>query len=625
MPSTYSPILGIELIAPGEQNNTWGYTTNSNLGTLVEQAIAGQADIVMTTSSHTLTDLDGSSDEARCMIINVSGVLAATGTIICPAVTKMYIVVNNTSGGHDIEFRTASGSGTLIPNGFSKVVYCDGTDVYEGVTAAETLLLGSDPTPGTLEAATANYVDNAIAPFYSLTPSKALASDVSGGIAASITSATELSYLSGASSNIQTQLNAKAPSTSGTSILMGNGSGGFTSAVAKTNYAPPTSGSSAQLLANDGVGGFNNVTITPSQLSYGGGALGLTPVITAGSANSANITFDQYGRILSATDGGGAGVSKLYSNSPILVGGGTGPASGEVTITLSTVPVDKGGTGATNAASALTNLGALSTSGTAYDSARLGGVLASNYPTASSGTAYNASNLGGYSAASYLLSSTAATTYVSTSGTQTISGTKTFSSTIIGSITGSAGSAGTAGSATTASFASELSQNSGTYKLACQTDGNTVFYSSGTPVWSVTQAGAGIYKNMTLTNLAIATGYAVALYGGTATNGALCTVSSSGKYKNILGDYDKGLNELLMLTPKYFKYKPTEATIEAGWDPAPTAGLIAEEVQELGFSEFTLLRDGEPDTVLYDNMVALFINAIKDLNAKIEALEAKVG
>ena len=39
MSSTYSPNLRLELIANGEQSGTWGNTTNTNLGTLLEQAI----------------------------------------------------------------------------------------------------------------------------------------------------------------------------------------------------------------------------------------------------------------------------------------------------------------------------------------------------------------------------------------------------------------------------------------------------------------------------------------------------------------------------------------------------------------------------------------------------------
>jgi len=53
-----------------------------------------------------------------------------------------------------------------------------------------------------------------------------------------------------------------APATSGTSILKGNGSGGFSNATSGTDYAPATSGSS--LLTGNGSGGFTNVTALPS-------------------------------------------------------------------------------------------------------------------------------------------------------------------------------------------------------------------------------------------------------------------------------------------------------------------------------------------------------------------------
>lgn len=53
-----------------------------------------------------------------------------------------------------------------------------------------------------------------------------------------------------------------APATSGTAILKGNGSGGFSNAAAGTDYAPPTSGSS--LMTGNGSGGFTNVTALPS-------------------------------------------------------------------------------------------------------------------------------------------------------------------------------------------------------------------------------------------------------------------------------------------------------------------------------------------------------------------------
>ena len=41
MSSTYSSNLTIELMGTGDQAGNWGATTNTNLGTLIEQAIAG--------------------------------------------------------------------------------------------------------------------------------------------------------------------------------------------------------------------------------------------------------------------------------------------------------------------------------------------------------------------------------------------------------------------------------------------------------------------------------------------------------------------------------------------------------------------------------------------------------
>jgi hypothetical protein len=54
MASTYSD-LKIELIGTGEQVGTWGSTTNVNLGTAIEEAIVGSADVVFSSADVTLT------------------------------------------------------------------------------------------------------------------------------------------------------------------------------------------------------------------------------------------------------------------------------------------------------------------------------------------------------------------------------------------------------------------------------------------------------------------------------------------------------------------------------------------------------------------------------------------
>jgi len=59
MASTYSSRLRIELIGTGEQSGTWGVTTNTNLGTLTEEAIAGLAALTMTDAHYTHTEAHG--------------------------------------------------------------------------------------------------------------------------------------------------------------------------------------------------------------------------------------------------------------------------------------------------------------------------------------------------------------------------------------------------------------------------------------------------------------------------------------------------------------------------------------------------------------------------------------
>ena len=86
MASSYSPNLGIELIAPGEQDGSWGATTNRNLGTLLEQAIAGLVRVVLIDADVTLSSTVGVSNQARNAILIIEGAATATRDIIIPTI-----------------------------------------------------------------------------------------------------------------------------------------------------------------------------------------------------------------------------------------------------------------------------------------------------------------------------------------------------------------------------------------------------------------------------------------------------------------------------------------------------------------------------------------------------------
>jgi hypothetical protein len=130
MPSTYSPSLKIELIGNGEQSGTWGQTTNNNMGTLIEQSIAGVEPITLT-GNKTLTSFNGLSDEARNAVLVFGGSLASPANVIAPSAQKTYIITNN--AGANVTVKTASGNGVVIGNGLSSLIYCDGTDFYTAV------------------------------------------------------------------------------------------------------------------------------------------------------------------------------------------------------------------------------------------------------------------------------------------------------------------------------------------------------------------------------------------------------------------------------------------------------------------------------------------------------------
>ena len=152
--TTYSQDLRLSLIADGTQVGTWGDTTNANLGTLIEQAIAGVSGGPSTTgtypsitmpsdANYALTANNGAVDQARnaVIVINSTPTLSQTRYIIAPAgASKVYIVKNNTSGSQAIamSYGTTSaptGAAVSVANGTTSIVYGDGTNFY-GVSAS---------------------------------------------------------------------------------------------------------------------------------------------------------------------------------------------------------------------------------------------------------------------------------------------------------------------------------------------------------------------------------------------------------------------------------------------------------------------------------------------------------
>ena len=130
MPSSYSTDLRIELIATGEQSGTWGTTTNNNLGTLIEDAIAGMASVTTVTSPYTLTAINGAADQARCSALQLQTTTGANFIVVVPTVTKLY-VVKNVDSTYSVTVKTAAGAGVVVPPNKTALLRCDGVNVVE--------------------------------------------------------------------------------------------------------------------------------------------------------------------------------------------------------------------------------------------------------------------------------------------------------------------------------------------------------------------------------------------------------------------------------------------------------------------------------------------------------------
>jgi hypothetical protein len=148
MASTFSN-LKFELIGSGEQSNTWGNTTNINIGTAIEQAITGLGNPVFASDADLtidLTDLLGPAlQTARALMLNATSTtsLTATRALIVPTIEKQYLVQNNTSGGQSITVKTAAGTGITVPNGAKAHLYVNGVNVIDAVTHFSSLTLGA--------------------------------------------------------------------------------------------------------------------------------------------------------------------------------------------------------------------------------------------------------------------------------------------------------------------------------------------------------------------------------------------------------------------------------------------------------------------------------------------------
>ena len=285
MASTYSA-LKIELIATGEQVNVWGTTTNTNLGTALEQAIVGRTAASFTTDGNLTIDLTNtnSTQVARHYILNLTstGALTATRDLIVPSIDKPYIIENNTTGAQSIRVKTAAGTGITVPNGKTAMVYANSTNVVSALSYVPALSIDT----ATIAAGTATFSAATIT-----------TATINGG---TITGITDLAVADGGTGLSTLTAN---------NVILGNG------ASSPTFVAPSTSGN---LLTSNGT---TWASTAPAAMvdSFSAGTTGLTPsTATTGVVTLAGtLAVANGGTGVTASTGSG---DNVLSASPTLTG-----------------------------------------------------------------------------------------------------------------------------------------------------------------------------------------------------------------------------------------------------------------------------------------------------------------
>lgn len=134
MPSTYDPLLRLELQATGENATTWGTKTNNNLD-LIAVAIAGQAVVTVSSADVTLTESNAATDQSRAAILVFTGTMTGNVNIIVPSQSKTYAAFRQTTGVFNLVIKNATGTGATLPT--------SGTDIIVCTTATCVGLIGS--------------------------------------------------------------------------------------------------------------------------------------------------------------------------------------------------------------------------------------------------------------------------------------------------------------------------------------------------------------------------------------------------------------------------------------------------------------------------------------------------
>jgi hypothetical protein len=127
--ATYVNNLRLKEITTGDEDGTWGTSTNTNLE-LITDALGYGTKQFAADSNETFTIPDATADGARALYLKFTSAVSLTGTRTATlgpnTVSKMWMIENATTGGQSIAIKQGSGAEVTIGTGEKVFVYTDG-------------------------------------------------------------------------------------------------------------------------------------------------------------------------------------------------------------------------------------------------------------------------------------------------------------------------------------------------------------------------------------------------------------------------------------------------------------------------------------------------------------------
>ena len=301
MPSTYTDNGGIELPANGEQSATWGNTVNDNMN-IIDRLTNGVGAITLSGTTHTLSVSDGALSDGQYKTLVLGGSPSGTNTITVAPNNGQHIYIVKNGTGQTATFTQGSGANVSVLSGTTKIIYCDGAgsgaavvDITGSLDLGSLIVAGTTVTASGAElnimdgvtstTAEINKLDGFTGDVNDLNYAKDLRAtgvttaefDVLDGVTATTTelnimdgvtaTTAEINYVDGVTSNVQTQLNTKAPSASptlGGTITITGGTQSWTVSASGTNLTFAYNGTNVLRVDSSG-----NLTAKANVTAYG--------------------------------------------------------------------------------------------------------------------------------------------------------------------------------------------------------------------------------------------------------------------------------------------------------------------------------------------------------------------